>query len=276
MKKRPLLALINKIQDKYLLSIKYRRIWIKFIKLFIPFFYDSNHTKNVELLQNNGFVVLNPIKKDIIHKIKKIAETNYLIDPWNMKNGCFLKKDRPLNVTTAFLKNPGIFPEIQSLALNHDSLRLAASYFNCKCVIDSVDVWWSFPTDNDPFEAEKFHRDRDSSEFLKWFVYLTDVNQFNGPHEYALDSLNSKHFTKGGRYEDDSIYEFFSTKKFLGCEGTNFLENTYGLHRGYKPQEGERLLFQVRYSIHGSSFRYREEKLKRLFIDDALRFSYIN
>ncbi|MDA9741686.1 hypothetical protein N9U92_03425, partial [Prochlorococcus sp. AH-736-L15] len=171
---------------------------------------------------------------------------------------------------------PGMFPEIQSLALNHDSLRLAASYFNCKCVIDSVDVWWSFPTDNDPFEAEKFHRDRDSSEFLKWFVYLTDVNQFNGPHEYALNSLNSNHFTKGGRYEDDSIYEFFSTKKFLGSEGTNFLENTYGLHRGYKPQEGERLLFQVRYSIHGSSFRYREEKLKRLFIDDALRFSYIN
>ena len=58
--------------------------------------------------------------------------------------------------------------------------------------------------------------------------------------------------------------------------GTNFLENTYGLHRGFKPKEKERLLFQVRYSIHGSSFRYREQKRKVRFKDKAVSFSYIN
>ena len=90
MKKRPLLALINKIQDKYLLSIKFRKIWIRFIKLFIPSFYDPIHTKKVYELKKNGYVFLNPIKKDVINQIKKIAETNYLQDPWNMEKNMYV------------------------------------------------------------------------------------------------------------------------------------------------------------------------------------------
>ena len=97
-----------------------------------------------------------------------------MFDPWNEKLGFFTKKNKPPNITVARLANPANFPEIQNLALNIDVLRIA-SYFKCKCVIDSVDVWWSFLSENEPFEAENFHRDRDSSQFLKWFVYLTDV-----------------------------------------------------------------------------------------------------
>ena len=133
-----------------------------------------------------------------------------------------------------------------------------------------------FPPNNKPFEAENFHRDRDSSQFLKWFVYLTNVDENSGPHEFVPDSLNSDLFTKGGRYQDSEIYSNFKTRKFIGETGTNFLENTYGLHRGFKPKEKERLLFQVRYSIHGSSFRYREQKRKVRFKDKAVSFSYIN
>jgi len=276
MKRKPLIAIINKIQDKLLLKYKYRKLWIKFVKFFLDKFFDHNYKEDVSKLNKDGYLTLNEISPKITNQIKKIAEENYLYDPWNKELGHFTKKNRPANITVARLVNPASYEEIQNLALNIDTLRIAASYFNCKCVIDSVDVWWSFPSVMNPFEAENFHRDRDSSEFLKWFVYLTDVDDFSGPHEYALSSLDSDIYTKGGRYLDEQIYKYFKTKKFYGLKGTNFLENTYGLHRGHKPQKKERLLLQVRYSIHGSSFRYKQKIKKKDFNDIAMSYSYIN
>ena len=275
-KKKPLLAIINKIQDKILLKYKHRKIWIKFIKIFYPKFFDNKYKEDVTILNNNGYLILNKISPEICNQIKKIAEENYLYDPWNKELGYFTKENRPPNITVARIANPASFEAIQNLALNIDTLRIAASYFNCKCVIDSVDVWWSFPSLGNPFEAENFHRDKDSSQFLKWFVYLTDVDDFSGPHEYAPSSLDSEIHTKGGRYLDEEVYKFFKTKRFLGLKGTNFLENTFGLHRGHKPQKKERLLFQVRYSIHGSTFRYKQTINKKDFNDIAMSYSYIN
>jgi hypothetical protein len=274
-RRRPLLAIINKIQDQYL-PHRFRKIWIRFIKIFLPKYIDKEQNNNVRQLLNNDYLILPQIDADIVGEIKNIAETNLLMDPWDPKIEYFLKKDKPPGITVARLVNPAEFRVIQILASKIEPLKLSASYFGCKCVIDSVDIWWSFPSDGDPFQAENFHRDRDSSEFLKWFVYLTDVNEFSGPHELALGSLNSGKYTKGYRYKDYQIYDHFKTKKFFGIKGTNFIENTYSLHRGYKPKKGERLLFQVRYSIHGSSFRYREKKLPNNFTHDALNYSYIN
>lgn len=274
-KRRPILAIINKIQDKYL-PHRFRKIWINYIKIFLPKYFNREQSNNVKKLLNNNYLILPLINAEIVEKIKNIAETNLLNDPWNPEIGYFLKKDKPKGVSVAQLINPAQFREIHLLASKIEPLKLSASYFGCKCVIDSVDVWWSFPSNQDPFEAEKFHRDRDSSEFLKWFVYLTDVDNNSGPHELALKSLNSGKFTRGIRYEDQQIYNNFKTKKFLGSKGTNFIENTYSLHRGYKPKKGERLVFQVRYSIHGSSFRYRGEKLKSSMKNDALSHSYVS
>lgn len=274
-RRRPILAILNKIQDKYL-PHRLRKAWISFIKIFLSKYIDPKQNNNVRKLFNNDYLILPPINSEIVDQIKNIAETNLLMDPWNPKIGSFLKKDKPPGLSIAQLLNPAEFREIQLLASKIEPLKISAAYFGCKCVIDSVDVWWSFPSDGDPFQAENFHRDKDSSEFLKWFVYLTDVNEFSGPHELALGSLNSGKYTGGLRYKDYQIYDHFKTKKFFGIKGTNFMENTYSLHRGYKPRKGERLLFQVRYSIHGSSFRYRMQKQKVTFKDKALSFSYIN
>ena len=99
---------------------------------------------------------------------------------------------------------------------NHEVLNLANNYFRVNYILDSIDIWWSIPNNNDPEEAENFHRDKDSIQFLKWFVYLTDVNDENGPHEYAIQSHNSKYLVRSGRFEDEDVYNKFKTKRFYG------------------------------------------------------------
>ena len=50
---------------------------------------------------------------------------------------------------------------------------------------------------------------------------------------------NSKNLTNSGRYADEQVCSNFQTKKLIGKSGTNFIENTYSLHRGFKPKDNK-------------------------------------
>jgi len=273
--RQPTLALINLIQDRYLLKYWQRSLLSSIIKMFIPKPEMHSNLDEASELKKLGYVSLPNIPVQSLAKIRAIAETCDLFDPWSEDFNTFTKANRPEGISTAKIANPALYNEITELAHSSHSIDIASNYFGCKCIVDSVDVWWSFPRDGEALEAENFHRDRDATEFLKWFVYVTDVDEVSGPHEYALDSVKSNKFAKGGRYIDADIYNEFETKKFIGQIGTNFLENTYGLHRGYKPKEKERLLFQVRYSVIGSSFRYRSERNNQNYERKNMRYSYL-
>ena len=45
------------------------------------------------------------------------------------------------------------------------------------------------------------------------------------------------------------VFSRNAQKHFTGPRGTAFLENTFGLHKGLPPRRGERLIFQVTYSL---------------------------
>ena len=77
-RRRPILAIINKIQDQFILKNSYRKVWIKLIKKFLPNFYEKENIRKVKHLNNFGFIVLEPIKKEVIKNIREIAEKNYL------------------------------------------------------------------------------------------------------------------------------------------------------------------------------------------------------
>lgn len=276
MKRSPLLAATNKLQDRYLLSYSSRNMLASLIKMFKGKPNGDLGSENARDLKRDGFVMLPELSYEDLSKILKIAMTGDLYDPWRSELGFFKLDDRDLKTSVARLRNPADYQVIADLAHSVLPAAIASNYFGAKCVIDSVDLWWSFPREGNPEEAENFHRDRDSTEFLKWFVYVTDVDDNSGPHELALNSVESSNFVKGGRYSDNDIYQLFETKKFLGRSGTNFLENTYGLHRGYKPTKERRLLFQVRYSIHGSSFRYRNKGVSTSIPENYVAYSYVS
>ena len=89
--------------------------------------------------------------------------------------------------------------------------------------------------------AQMFHFDYDSMNFLKIFVYLTDVCDKSGPHEFIAGSnkpFNSDLITNNikpyGRYTDQAIVDIFKKKpvRFTGKKGTVIIEDTSGFHKG--------------------------------------------
>jgi hypothetical protein len=144
-------------------------------------------------------------------------------------------------------------PHLLDIA-NHPSIIAAIeSGFGCKPTIGYISAWWSIPTaDGAPRHAENFHRDFDDVAFIKLFVYLSDVELENGPHEFILGSHTDPALRPIRRYSDAEVFAKFSGNRlvrFTGKAGTVFLENTTGLHRGLPVRAGRRLILQIVYSM---------------------------
>lgn len=139
-----------------------------------------------------------------------------------------------------------------SLANHPEILRVAEGFLGVKPTISYMSAWWSFATNDEALQAENFHRDVDGITFLKFFCFLTDVDEQNGPHVYVPSSANSPKCKDSiRRYSDQEIIDEFgsnSIKEITGPAGTVFMEDTFGLHKGKKLKSGRRLLFQVIYS----------------------------
>lgn len=143
--------------------------------------------------------------------------------------------------------------ELVAAANDPKLLSIAAAYLGCKPTISNISVWWSIPDDGSAQEAENYHRDVDDWKFVKFFMYLTDVDDGTGPHRFVKKSHRSTHFSKIRRLQDDEVAAKFPKEDHLsisGKAGDAFLEDTFGIHKGQPPLRGRRLLFQVEYSIN--------------------------
>ena len=106
------------------------------------------------------------------------------------------------------------------------------------------------PSDN-PLGPQLFHRDYESMNFVKVFVYLTNVNKDNGPHQIISGTHTKNYFFTRERFADSDINMQFgkTIKTIYGNAGTNFLANTYSIHRGQHPLKKKRLVLVYLFSI---------------------------
>jgi hypothetical protein len=81
-------------------------------------------------------------------------------------------------------------PDVQDLLADPSLLSLVQEYLNCEPRADVLSMWWhtAFQDHPDSNAAQYFHFDMDRFQWLKVFVYLTDVGADNGPH--ALRALD--------------------------------------------------------------------------------------
>lgn len=143
---------------------------------------------------------------------------------------------------------------IRSIWLDTFFLRVAESYFNSMPILDFVYASRSsmFSNENQnsrSHDAQLWHFDKDRIKFLKVFVYLTDVEEENGPHEFLLGSHRNPP-NVDGRLSDEFVqskYAGFRVHRILGEAGTVFIEDTQGLHRGTPVSGGPRELLQLEY-----------------------------
>jgi hypothetical protein len=165
-------------------------------------------------------------------------------------------------------------PHILELANRPEILSVAEAYFGCVPTLYSMNAWWSFPQ-NDGAEriTQMFHRDLDDFKFLALFVYLTDVDETNGPHQYVhgshhpetirhwlieggcataeADELVAELF-KGSGYNGRDLYPQYLSGRIVtinGPAGAAFLADPYGLHRGIAPARAPRLVCWIRYGL---------------------------
>jgi len=255
------------LKDKIIERIRkpyYRNVLSKAVTIFKPKYIikiDEKTKNNLNELGKNNFLILpNLLNDSEVTSLREYFGGFKLYDRWRRDLGLFdldsvSKETHVANIETkAFIENRKII----ELANHPMILKYVANYLGCKPVLDTMDAWWSFPGHEHEEEAEYFHRDNDSLKFIKFFIYLTDVDINDGPHTLILGSRNSnKYLEMRKRYSDeevDKIDKKESWQIFIGKAGTNFIEDTYSLHKGSLPKTGKRLLLQFRYSIYPTIF----------------------
>lgn len=169
--------------------------------------------------------------------------------------------------------------EVQKLAFDKNLLNLVSQFLGSEPVLCQTNCWWSVAKSthrsNLSANAQLFHQDTEYLKFVKVFIYLTDVEENNGPHQYvqgtskiAQDKLGEG-YKPSNRVGDEKVLDLFGKENILtfkGKKGSVIIEDTFGLHKGTPVVEGSRLLLQLEYcnSLYfhaGYSFGY--EGLKK-------------
>lgn len=156
-------------------------------------------------------------------------------------------------------------PEAQALVASSVLRDLAAAYFGSAPVFTGVTAWWTTADSAASVEelseaAQLYHFDYDWPLFLKFFVYLTDVGETNGPFTYVRGTHEAKTSWADGRFDDAEIHSSYGEAEFAvtGNAGDLIIADTAGFHKGM-PVTGEpRLLLQLEYAVSrlGASYQY--------------------
>lgn len=218
-----------------------------------------DHLEIDEELVENG-VVLMPgyLSAAQCQELYDILKDLPCVDPWKREKGSFMVDSAPPGTHVADIPDASTVEALHHIAFDERLLRIACKYFNCRPFVDSIQAWWSLEGNEQPEEAENFHRDNDSIRFLKFFLYLTDVTDGHGPHKFVRGSHRDTRLLERRRLTDDEVEQAFGNNQVMvmtGNAGDAFIEDTFGIHKGQLPETGRRLLVQIRYSIMPTVFR---------------------
>jgi hypothetical protein len=139
---------------------------------------------------------------------------------------------------------------------------IATEYLATVPRLVGVDLWWTFPVEASEADrrrhAHLFHRDVDDFRFLKFFFYLTDVGETDGPHVVVKGShrrpIHSRMRQRMSlrRLTDAEVDERFgagAVHVVLGDAGAGFAEDTFGVHKGTTPTSSPRLILQLQFAV---------------------------
>ena len=169
----------------------------------------------------------------------------------------FYLNEKPEDLEVGYFDNsitancPYIFDVINDPLI----IKSLSTYFGCPYKLDYITAWWSFKNKltESKEKTQYFHRDIDNFNFIKLFLYLTDVDELSGPHQY-IKFTHKKDF---GFKLSTKVVDINTLHKnidndihtFSGKSGSVVLENTLGLHRAKKPEVSDRLMIAMSFSL---------------------------
>jgi ectoine hydroxylase-related dioxygenase (phytanoyl-CoA dioxygenase family) len=148
---------------------------------------------------------------------------------------------------------------VQRILADTSILKFAQDYLKAAPILDLVTMWWhtSFSKSPDKEAAQWFHFDMERTKWVKFFFYITDVDENSGPHvfipkSHSVDGIPNDLRSRGYvRLSDEDVIPFYPEEKwkqFTGKRGTLIVEDTRGLHKGKHVVKGDRLLFQLEFT----------------------------
>lgn len=139
---------------------------------------------------------------------------------------------------------------------------VASGYLGAQARLIRTRLWWSFPTrtasesDKSLASLDKFHFDLDDWRMLKFFFYLTPVDETSGPHVYVRGSHSRRRLkhqlTLVVGHDADDVLDFYGHDKAVtvtGPAGCGFVEDPFGFHMGTVPTQRPRLMMEVGFGV---------------------------
>ncbi|MBE9050862.1 hypothetical protein IQ243_10635 [Nostocales cyanobacterium LEGE 11386] len=149
-------------------------------------------------------------------------------------------------------------PAIKKLQHDPKILAIAAKYLDAQPIHQGNQMWWSFAGKTTHLEksqaAQLFHYDIDDYRFIKFFFYLTDVDEQSGPHVCVRGSHKKKkisHIWLHQRETDQDIIDYYglaSLAVICGKAGLGFVEDPFCFHKGMTPTHKDRLILQIEFA----------------------------
>lgn len=165
-------------------------------------------------------------------------------------------------------------PAVQGLIADPSLLAVSSAYLGAAPILDMITMWWSTSISREASTevAQLYHFDMDRPKWLKWFVYLTDVDADGGPHCFVAGThrRNSKPeaLLRHGyaRIADSEVASRFPAedmREIHGRRGTILAVDTRGFHKGKVPVGRTRLIFELEFanSLFGAEYR-REARIR--------------
>lgn len=213
-------------------------------------------------LKQEGYLILNDkIDKDTLNELNLFAKKN-LCHYEQVKNSeqKLFENHEKRYPTYSYLEEDLINNEsVLKLVTNKEFINIAKSYLGSYPLLSGLNMWWSTNYLKKPDEqaAQMYHFDLDRVKWLKFFIYLTDVDLTNGPHVYVSGthkpfSKPYKFLSKGyKRISDQEIQNYYGKeriKTITGNSGTLIIGDTNCYHKGLHPIDKNRLVFEFEYA----------------------------
>jgi hypothetical protein len=144
--------------------------------------------------------------------------------------------------------------EILRVAISDLIIGISEAYLGAKPSLTGFNLRKSFVNKIPQSETQFYHSDSNSVRFLKFFIYLNDVDENGGPFVYVKGSHKKKFFgwLKKYRWEDCEIEKRYPNDIFLatGKFGDLIVADTTGFHKGLKPAINDRGMLTINVSLH--------------------------
>ena len=209
-------------------------------------FKDLEFSEINDNLNNNGYYLFeNFLSKHDCEKLENYTLNNSLIaksdSNLNSTKEVFFDASNPHSVIYEMKNDKILRSEIaQNLLFNKFIYQVATNYFRSTPFFDHISLAISGKSDKPDSEAaQMFHFDLDKPKWLKFFIYLNDVDENNGPHFFIPKThknfaIKSEIRAQGyKRIDDKTISKYYpNIKEMKGKSGTLLIEDTRGLHKG--------------------------------------------